>query len=185
MDSEQVERKLRSRKIEVEQNSAKIEQIVDQLVSKYNRDLDDFMNKVKDLLSEADRKGSEISTTDIENITLRVPLYMYFAANGLETLGIQGDNAKAARMEVFNEIYLDASGTIQDKTHTAEQETFAEYLLEIAFTRAYKKLKTKLEMAEQMCQASRKVLQKRISEMDITRLTPNYEKENTSLRGEE
>lgn len=181
MEDKVIETRMRSRKREVETHSSKIEAIVKQLVSKFGGELDVFMGKIKSILDDADKRQCEVSTSEIESINLRIPSFMYFAVEGLEVLGLQGDTAKLTKMEVYNRIYLNTEGTIQDKTHAAEQETFPEYLLEIAFQRAYKQLKQKIDVAEIMCRSANKVLHKRITEIDVLRSVPNNQKETNDL----
>lgn len=159
------EGKLRTIKREVESNAETIEKIVDQLVSKYNSDLDKCINEAKELLDKKDK----LTDYEIENITLRVPIYMYYGVHGLETLGIQLDNAKAIKTTKYNEYYMEAQGTISDKTAEAENLVIPEHLMVVCYERAYKKLKSKVEVATQICQATRKVLTKRISEIEVSR----------------
>lgn len=166
--------KLRPLKKKVEENSKVIDSLVDSIITKYSRDLHQFIENVKALIEEAKQRNSEVSDVDLEHIVLEIPVYMYFASNGLETLGIEGDNAKAIRMEVLNEIYLEAKGTIQDKQKAAELQTMQEYLIEIAFTRAYKKLKTQVEMADKVFSGAKKVLSKRMLEVDVLKRDPGH-----------
>lgn len=159
------EGKLRTIKREIENNSETIEKIVDQLVKKYNEDLDKCIFEAKELLDKKDK----LTDYEIENITLRVPIYMYYAVHGLETLGIQLDNAKAIQKTKYNEHYIEAQGTVGDKTAKAENLVIPEHLMVVCYERAYKKLKTKTEVALQICQATRKVLTKRISEIEVSK----------------
>jgi hypothetical protein len=140
----EIESRIRTRKLVVEENSATVERIVESLVLKYSRDLDDYIRNIKKMLERRDN----MSDDEIENAVLKVPVFLYFASSGLESLGIEGDNALAVKKQAFNDIYIETEGTIQDKTKTAELATFPEYLLEVAYNRAYKRLKTQIEMAE-------------------------------------
>lgn len=162
-NEEQQKNALRSIKRRVEDNSKIIDDIVDTILAKYKRELDEFMDWVKTRLAQSDR----LDDGELEAMTLRIPLLMYYASGGLETLGIEGDNAKAVRMELFNTLYTENEGTIPDKTKKAELGTMNEYLIEIAFTRAYKKLKVQLEMAEHVYSAAKKVFSKRILEYEM------------------
>ena len=159
------EGKLRTIKREIETNSATIEKIVDQLVGKYNEDLDKCIDEARELLDTKDK----LTDYEIENITLRVPVYMYYGVHGVETLGIQLDNAKAIKTTKYNEYYMDAQGTIGDKTAEAENLVIPEHLMVVCYERAYKKLKAKVDVATQICQATRKVLTKRIAEIDVSK----------------
>lgn len=159
------EGRIRSVKAKVEENSAVLDRLVDALVVKYNSELHEFITRCRRLLKTED----EVSNQDIEAMVLKIPIYMYFAISGLESLGIEGDNAKAIKMEAFNQAYLDAQGTIQDKTKEAELQTFSEHLVDIAFNRAYKKLKSQLEVAEAVFSGAKKVLSKRMLEYEINK----------------
>lgn len=181
MGQEVEEIKVRSIKKKVEDNSKLIEQLVDKVVDKYSRELDDYVHSIKQLL---DTTKDDLTDMDIEYMSIKVPLFMYFAANGMETIGIQCDNAKAIKMEKFNEIYMVQEGTIQDKTSVSENLTLNEHIVEVIYSRAYKKLKSRLDTAEQLCNSIRKVLQKRISEVEISRYEKSgaYEFESDSER---
>jgi len=169
------ENKMRGIKKRAEENSKPLEKIVEQLVSKFGKDLDEFINQIKEWLDNKD----VLDDHEIESITIRIPVFMYFAVSGLENLGIQKDNAKAIKMEAFNEAVMAIDGTIRDKESYAENNTLNEYLVEVAFDRAYRKLKAKVDVCDQLCQASRKVLSKRISELDINRMEGNRTTGNT------
>lgn len=159
------EGKLRTIKREIEANSETIEKIVEQLVVKYNKDLDECIENAKQLLDTKDK----LTDYEVENITLRVPIYMYYGVQGVENLGIQLDNAKAIQKTKYNEYYIESSGTIGDKTAEAENMVIPEHLMVVCYERAYKKLKNKMDVALQICQATRKVLTKRISEIEVNR----------------
>lgn len=159
------ETRMRSVKIEVENNSKVIDRMVDQIVSKYNRDLNQFIQSVREQLDRKDLLSDE----ELENIAVKLPLFMYFAASGLESLGIEGDSAKAVKLDVFNQKYLKATGTIQDKTKAAELDTFNETFVEIAFNRAYKTLRIQLDMAEHLFSGIKKVLSKRMQEFELSK----------------
>lgn len=166
---------LRSNRRLVEEYSEQMNRITDNIVSKYSRDLDTCIDDVRQLLNRKDKLSDE----EVEDLTLEVPIYMYYAVSGLENIGIQMDSAKTIKMGVYNGHYMEAAGTISDKTAQAENATLPEYLMQVCFERAYKQLKLKVDVATQLCQATRKVLQKRISDMDIHRGELNYNIKNS------
>lgn len=157
--------KLRTLKSKVEADSKTIERIVEQIIGRYCRELDEFVSDLRERLNDE----REVSTDELERYIFKLPILMYFSATGLENLGIEGETAKAQKMEAFNRAYIDAEGTIQDKTKQSELETFNEHLIEVCFSRAYKKLKLNLEMAEHIFSGLKKIISKRISEDDLTK----------------
>jgi uncharacterized membrane protein len=157
--SERSER-LRTLKNRIESDSAVIESIVEQIVTRYNRELDAFVIEVKQMLE----KKNNLTDDELDYITLKLPVYMYFAAGGLEILGVECDTSKAHKTMTYNQKYLLADGTIQDKTKTAEIATLDETIIETAFSRAYKQLKANIDMAEHIFSGVKKVLSKRLQE---------------------
>jgi hypothetical protein len=158
-----LEAAMRRMKVQVEDESTAVNNLVDSLVSKYGKDLERAIDKVKNALSENDR----VSNEELEKFVMEVPVYMYYAIEGLEKLGIEGDNALALKKEKFNRSYIDTAGTIEDKTKQAELDTMTEYYVETAYKRAYKKLKEKISKAEHVYTGSKKVLDKRTNELFI------------------
>lgn len=157
--------KIRTLKHKVEDNSEVIKGVVDNIIAKYLRELDEIMEDTRDIIEQLG--DDTLSDEDLERITLQLPIYYYFACGGLEDLGVESENATAIKDEIYNEIYLDQEGTIQDKSKAAELETFEERMVEVAYNRAYKKLKIKLNAIDKMFSASKKIISKRMKERDI------------------
>ena len=157
--------KIRTLKNKVEKNSEVIKDVVDSIVAKYLRELDNIMVDTRNLIEQLG--DDKMSDEDLERITLQLPIYYYFACGGLEDLGVESENASAVKEEIYNEVYLKIEGTIQDKTHAAELETFEERMVEVAYNRAYKKLKIKLDGIDKMFSAAKKIISKRMKDRDI------------------
>jgi hypothetical protein len=156
--------KVRSMRQNIENKSDTMRAIVDQLTKKYCKDLDNSIDEIRAYLN--DRENIEIEK--LNYYVSYLPILMYYASNALENLGIEGDTAKAVRVDAFNEVYLQVGGrTIQDKTSAAQQLTLSEQLVENAFLRAYKKCKSRIEMATMLHGALKKVLQWKISELEV------------------
>lgn len=171
--------KMRTVRRRIEESSVPLNRIVDQLVDRYSRDLTNLIDRLKNMLKDPEN----VSDAELEEITIALPVFLYYAAGGLESLGVEGDNAKAYRMEVFNEAYSKVKGTIQDKTREAQLHTFSEYFIEVAFTRAYRKLNTQVKMAEHVFSGIKKVLSKRMLDIEVlhrdtpVRRRPRYDDE--------
>ena len=162
--------KLKERKETINKNSDLINQLVDEVVRNYAGELDEYIERVTRLIKNNPNK---ISDDDVEKMTLKIPLFLYSAASGLESLGVDGDIAKAAKQEVLNEAYMKVEGTIQDKTKFAELQSQKEMLIEIVYSRAYKKLKLKIETANSIYSGVKKVMSKRIAELELSKLDRN------------
>jgi hypothetical protein len=165
----------------VQENSKVIDEIVNTIVDKYTKELTEFMQYIDVQLKRKD----ELDDLQLERITLKIPLFMYFAATGLETLGIEGDTAKAARMDVYNAAFAEIAGTIEDKKKAAELRTMPEYFIEAAYERAYKKLKQQIAMAEHMFSATKKVLSKRMQDNELAGRDPGKVSKNRRLYHDE
>lgn len=158
-----IESAMRKIKIQVEDESEAVNNLVDSLVNKYGKELERVIDKVKQCLHE--NKEKPIPNEDLEKFVMEVPVHMYYAIEGLERLGIEGDNAVALRKEKFNRSYIATPGTIEDKTKQAELDTMTEYYVETAYKRAYRKLKEKIAKAEHVYTGAKKVLDKRTQEI--------------------
>ena len=95
---------------------------------------------------------------------------MYFIGEAQEALGIREDVSKAIRQDVYNTAFSAAVGTIADKQANAELSSQSETVANIAFSRAYKKVKIRLDAASEMLQSVKKVMSRRMSEADLTRM---------------
>ncbi len=157
--------KCRTIKHDVEQDSKALNSIVNQLIAKYSKELDNYVDDVKNMLENR----TKLSDDEIEDLTIKVPLYLYNICDGIETLGIEGDTAKQRKTQLFHEAVMEYEGTIRDKESYANTKIVNEALVEIAFQRAHKKLKLKMDAAMQICQSSRKVLSRRIEDSNLNK----------------
>lgn len=155
--------KVRSLKYKVSEDSKLLKEIVNSIVSRYSKDLDVFVEQIKNKLATTTR----LSDDDVEQMVLVVPVHLYFLGSGLEVLGVESDTAKALRLDRYNDAFINANGTIPDKTADAELQVTYESLMELAYARSYKQLKAKYEVAMQLINSSRKVLEKRIANMRV------------------
>lgn len=150
-------------------NSILVDDIVNKVVSKYCQPLDDYMNYIREVLNEAE-DGDKIPNAFLDDIALQLPIYMYFIGEAQEALGIREDVSRAIRQDVYNTAFNAAVGTIADKQANAELSSQSETVANIAFSRAYKKVKIRLDAASEMLQSVKKVMSRRMSEADLTRM---------------
>ena len=161
--NEELVMKMRTTKSKVERDSKEIERMVDTVSSCFENELDAIIQKIKELLSNSDK----ISDDELELMTLKVPVYMYFAQQGVENIGIMYDASKLNKQQTFNELFDRAEGTISDKKAIAELSSMPQHYVEIVFSRAYKRLKSKIDVCEHLCLSLRKVIGKRTQDLFI------------------
>jgi hypothetical protein len=64
-------------------------------------------------------------------------------------------------------VYNKVKGTIADKTALAETESQAEFITNMAYSRAYKKIKLRLDLGNELLQSIKKVITRRTSEYEL------------------
>jgi len=152
----------------VERNGNFIDEIVDEIVNSYCVELDNYMYFIKSLLDN----GNNVATNkELDDIILNIPVLLYFIGSSQEALGIKEDVAKALKQEVYNESYGIGIGTTGDKTSFAELQSQNENVMHIAYQRAYKKVKLKMEAANETLQSAKKVISRRMAEYDLSKIS--------------
>ena len=151
----------------IDKNSELIDSIVNKLVADYCKSSDDYMDFIRTVLSDPKNPPTDV---ELDDFTLNLPVLIYFTGEAQESLGVKEDIAKAIKQELFNDMYTISAGTVADKTASAELATQSEYLAHIAYQRAYKKVKLRTEAASEMLQSVKKVISRRMSEYELSRV---------------
>lgn len=162
MTQEQID-KIKTR---VEDNSKQIDEIVDGIIQPYCKDLDMYVSFIASCL----KAGQNPPTNqELEDFCMNLSTYIYFAGGMQENLGIRDDIAKAVYKEVYNasRASLD-KGTVADKDSLAVLQSQEEAIISSAYSRAYKKMKAKVESAQELLQSCKKVLSRRMQETELT-----------------
>lgn len=152
----------------VENNSSQLDGVVNDIISPYCRDLDRYVAFIKDCLKDGENPPTD---AELDDWVLNLGTYIYFAGGMCEQLGIRDDIAKA----IYKEMYHSAraaqdKGTVADKDSLAELAAQQEQLTSVCFTRAYKAVKSKVENAQELLSAVKKVQSRRVTEMELTRM---------------
>lgn len=148
----------------IENNSKLIDEIVTNLVNDYCKQLDDYIKFIQSVLQDIEHPPTDL---ELDDFVMNLPVLLYFTGEGMESLGIKEDTSKAVKMEKYNEIYNQVKGTIADKTAKAENETQLEIITNMAYSRAYKKIKLRLEIGNELLQSIKKVITRRTSEYEL------------------
>jgi len=147
----------------VARNSKEVEEIVKSIVSQYCQELDDYMAQLDHMLVDAANNGTEISDRQLEEASLNLASLLYFVWSSQEVVGIQQDVAEAIRNDVYNRVREKATGTVADKDTAAQLQSITESIVAIAYSRAYKQIRAKVEAASEMRNALKKIISLRIA----------------------
>ena len=148
----------------VEDNSAKVEKIVDELIQPYCDKLDILIGKFRDCLMD---KHNPVTEWELDDVCLKLPSYLYFMGEAQEKFGIKEDISKSVKMELYNQIHQRTRGTIADKQAASEAGTIEEDIVYRAYQRAYKRIKQKLEAAYELLSSIKKVISRRMGEQEL------------------
>lgn len=154
--------------LHVEDNSKIVDGIVEGIISPYTKDLDAYIKFIADCLKDGNNPPSD---AELEDFCMNLSTYIYFAGGMCEQLGIRDDIAKAVYKETFNNARDGHNGTVQDKNSRAELEAQQEQLVSICYQRAYKTVKAKVENAQELLSSCKKVLTRRMTEMELTKIS--------------
>lgn len=161
--------KVRSLQHRIDRNSTTLDEIVNRLVRKYCEGLDKYVNHIQTALMDERNPPTDY---ELDNWAMNLPVFLYFTGEGQEALGVKEDIAKAIRMELYNETRSNAAGTVADKDSVAEMATQVEFLTHTAYSRAYKKIKLRMEYASEILQSVKKVISRRMVEYELARVDP-------------
>lgn len=163
--------KVKDIQLHVENNSKSINDIVDSIIKPYCKDLDDYVLFIKECLADGQNPPTD---AELDDFCLNLSTYIYFAGGMVEQLGIRDDIAKAVYKEMYHTTRASMDkGTVADKDSIAELNSQQELLTSICYTRAWKTMKAKVENAQELLQSCKKVLTRRMTEMELTRIGGN------------
>lgn len=152
----------------VETYSQTIDGIVNGIIEPYCKDLDRYVAFIKDCLKDGENPPT---SEELDDFCLNLSTYIYFAGGMCEQLGIRDDIAKAVYKEMYHTARASQDkGTVADKDSLAELASQEQAIVSSAYTRAYKTLRSKVENAQELLGSVKKVLSRRMSEMELTRI---------------
>lgn len=144
--------------------------IIDQ-VNSLTAELDDLIAMMH---KKIQKDAYEISDKELEKLILRLPILIYDLNNMLMKAGIKEDLSKIIKQTNYNEAFVIQEGTIADKKSGAELSIKEEILLEITWKRSVKIISQKIEIAQELLSSCKKILSKRMEEINLIKHSPNY-----------
>lgn len=151
----------------VNKQSDLISDICDDVLYTFCKELDDLMNSWKSIIKDKNNPPTDL---ELEDIIFEIPVILYFFSEGAEKVGIKEDIANALRSEVYNKINIDAGGNVGDRKSKAELGSQEEEIVKIAYKRAAKILKYKLEAGYELLNSVKKILGFRQAKLELHKL---------------
>ena len=148
---------------EISENSKLIEDIAFNISREFTQELDKVMGTCKSIFQSKDK----ITNQEIEDLLAQLPSILYFVNEGQEAVGIKQDIAEMTRKTNYNIAREKANGTVADKNTTAEGQVINEAINEIIYQRAYKLIRAKIEMAQEMVNSLKRIFDARMMEYQI------------------
>jgi len=154
----QYEPRMRLAYRDIRKLAEKASNIVQAVVLQHSETLDKFVDSVDTMLERLRVHNEKFSDDELQRLIIRLPILMYRLSDLLETAAIESDIAKAVtkNLQAIHYLQSDAKTIPAKRAHaellTAEQEDVVELTKHV-----YRKLKDKLEMADKLFDALRKV----------------------------
>lgn len=152
---------------QIEEYSNTVDSIVEAIVGPYTKNLDKYVCFIRECLADGEK---QVSNDELDDFCMNLSTLIYFASGTCEYLGIREDISKAIYKEIYNSTRSQSIGTVADKDSVAELSSQHEQLTSICYSRAYKIMKAKVESAQELLSSVKKVLSRRISEMELTNM---------------
>lgn len=153
----------------VENHSSTINKVVNEIINPYCKDLDRYVEFIKDCLNDGNKY---VTTDELDDFCMNLSTLLYFVSGACESLGIRDDISKAVYKEVYHVARQnEVEGTIADKDSFAELASQQEQIVNMCYSRAYKKLRAKADSAQELLSSCKKVLSRRISEQELTKVS--------------
>lgn len=152
----------------VESLTSVVRDMVKSIVDEACKELDEYMKQIDEILCD---KDSPVSDDELEDFTLNLPSLLYLVSSRREALKLKEDVAKAIHKDVYNRVRDKAQGTVADKDTAADLASQSEAITVIVLQRAGSTIKTREEAAWEMLNSVKKVLTRRIAELELSQQT--------------
>ena len=162
----------------VDNNSNIVDKLTNEVVEKFCKPLDDLMNNIKLIVEDDQNPPTDL---ELDQMTLKLPACLYFVGEAQEALGIREDVAKAVKMDVYNKVRDSVSGTVADKETKAELASQQEYIVHCVYSRAYRKVKNRMEAGYEMLNSVKKVINRRMTEAQLAGVSSGRFNPNTRM----
>lgn len=155
----------------VELDSAKLNEIVMEIIKPYCTDLDNYVDFIKSILKDGENPPT---AQELDDFCMNLSVYIYYASCMQEQIGIKDDISRALYKEMYHSCRDSIEkGTVADKDSLAELASQQEYLTSVCYKRAYQVMKAKVGAAQEILASVKKIISRRMQEYEITHLGGN------------
>ena len=153
---------------QVEDDSSQIDNIVNEIITPYCKSLDNYVSFIRECLADGQNPPTDV---ELEDWCMNLSTYIYFAGGLCEQLGVRDDISKSVWKETYHsERNKLERGTVADKDSQAELASQKEQIVNICYNRSYRIMKAKVESAQELMSSCKKVLGRRMQEMELTHM---------------
>ena len=152
---------------QVERITESLDEIVTDCVNKVCSGLDDYIKFVASIAMNQEQPASNV---ELDDFVINIPIHMYFVGDKMERTGLCEDIAKMLKDEKYREIFQNEKGTIASKNAVADDGTQDEKLIQMVYSKAYKRMKHRLDYAQEILQSIKKVISRRIAELETVKV---------------
>ena len=155
----------------IEENSTELDKTIADITDRYSGELDEYMRFVRGILRNDEKPPTD---AELDDFALNLSTMIYFTSVGAEQMGIRDDISHSVYKEAYNMARaMQKSGTVADKNIQAEIDATAERVVNIVYSKSYKILKAKVESAQEVLSSVKKVMSRRMSEYELSRMSVN------------
>ena len=155
----------------IEENSAELDKTIADITERYSGELDEYMQFILGILRDDKQPPTD---AELDDFAMRLSTLIYFTSVGAEQMGIRDDLSHSAYKEAYNTARaLLKTGTVADKNTQAELDAMAERVINIVYNKSYKILKAKVDSAQEVLSSVKKVISRRMSEYELSRMSTN------------
>lgn len=155
-------------RVPVEEKSGVIDDVINAIISKYCGELDNYVEFIHSILADS---ANPPTNDELDDFCMNLATLIYFAGSMCEQIGIRDDISRAVYKEVYNTSRnAQEKGTVADKDTAAELQSQPAQIVNICYNRAYKIMKAKVDNAQELLGSCKKVVSRRMSELELTHL---------------
>ena len=148
----------------LEAQAIQVNEMVQTILATHCSELDAYVAAIREQWIGQNQQPAD---AQIDDVIVKIPLFLYGAGSILERLGIEEDLAKLNKANRHNAALLESVGTVVEKSAKAENAVTEDVVIHLAYKGAYKQMQQKFTIALELLNSAKKIQHKRIAEMNL------------------